>query len=291
MLAFSMLVAGSFSFGGRIANDIDPLALTALRLLLGALVVGALAASLGQFSWRAFRAPWRYLLLGALFGAYFVLMFEGLKTAHPVSIAAVFTLTPLLAAGFGWAIMGQSATARMGLGLTLGAMGALWVIFRGSVSDFLAFRIGTGELIFFFGCIAHALYAPLVPKLNRGEPVLMVSCGMMFAGALLVGLLGAREIAATAWSALSLQVWATLAYLVIFASAASVTLLQFASFRLKAAKVMAYTYLVPTWVVLWELALSGAVPQLVLLIGVGLTIVALLVLLFEGQAAPGASNS
>ena len=32
----------------------------------------------------AWRAPWRYLILGGLFAGYFVLMFEGLKTAHPV---------------------------------------------------------------------------------------------------------------------------------------------------------------------------------------------------------------
>ena len=35
-------------------------------------------------------------------------------------------------------------------------------------------------------------------------------------------------------------------------------LLQFATLRLPSAKVMAYTYLVPSWVILWELALGRA---------------------------------
>jgi hypothetical protein len=34
----------------------------------------------------AWAAPWRYLLLGGLFAVYFVTMFEGLKTAPPVSV-------------------------------------------------------------------------------------------------------------------------------------------------------------------------------------------------------------
>jgi hypothetical protein len=32
-----------------------------------------------------FAAPWRYLVLAGLFAVYFVLMFEGLKTAPAVS--------------------------------------------------------------------------------------------------------------------------------------------------------------------------------------------------------------
>ncbi len=34
MLAFSVLIAGSFSLGARVANLIDPVAITALRFVL-----------------------------------------------------------------------------------------------------------------------------------------------------------------------------------------------------------------------------------------------------------------
>ena len=70
-------------------------------------------------------------MLGGLFAFYFVLMFEGLKTAPPVSAAAVFTLTPVMAGGFGWLLLRQIMTPRMALALAIGALGALWVIFRG----------------------------------------------------------------------------------------------------------------------------------------------------------------
>lgn len=286
MVAFSALVAGSFSFGGRIANQIDPMALTAVRFVLAALVVGVIAVATGQFTRAALRASWRYLLLGGLFGLYFVLMFEGLKTAHPVSTAAVFTLTPVMAAGFAWLIMGQVTNRRMAVALLFGAIGALWVIFRGNFAAFLAFDVGIGEMIFFVGCVAHALYIPLVPRLSRGEGVFAFALGTMVGGAILVGVFGASRIVATDWSALPVLVWVVLSYLVIFASVASVSLIQFASMRLKAAKVMAYTYLIPTWVILWELVLAGDVPPLVMGPGVGLTILALVMLLREGAAQP-----
>lgn len=279
MLVFSALVAGSFSLGARVANDIDPTALTAVRFVLAAAMIGAICLATGSFKRGQFAAPWRYAVLGGTFGLYFVLMFEGLKTAPPVSAAAVFTLTPILAAGFGFVLLRQITTPRMAVALSIGATGALWVIFRADLSALLAFEIGRGEMIYFLGCVAHAVYAPLVPKLNRGEPALAFTFGMLVGGAILLCAVGAGRIVATDWAALPPLVWIALLYLSVFASAGSFFLLQYASLRLPAAKVMAYTYLTPSFVILWEIALGGGAPSPLILLGVGLTMLALLLLL------------
>ena len=279
MLAFSALIAGSFSLGALAAPLISPFALTALRFVLAAALVGA-AAALGPGLGRAaLAAPWRYGVLGSLLAIYFVLMFQGLKTAAPVAAAAVFTLTPVISAGFGWFLLRQRLTPRIALALALGGLGALWVIFRGDLSALLALQVGKGEAIYFAGCVAHALYTPMVRRLNRGEPAVVFTFFTMCAGAVLLVLTGGRDIAATDWAHLPAVVWITLAYIAVAASAASFVLLQFASLRLPAAKVMAYTYLVPAWVIGWEIALHGTIPPAAALIGVGLTLVALALLL------------
>lgn len=279
MLAFSALVAGSFSLGAMAAPLIDPLALTVLRFLLAGALVGAATFATTGIRRSALVAPWRYLLLGALLATYFVLMFEGLKTAEPVSAAAVFTLTPIMAAGFGWLTLRQRLTPRMGLALTIGATGALWVIFRADLGKLLALHIGRGEVIYFAGCVAHALYAPLVRKLNRGEPAVVFTFGMMVAGWLLLAILGAPATLETNWATLPPIVWITLIYTAVFASAATFVLLQYATLRLPAAKVMAYTYLVPSWVILWEIALGKGTPPALVLVGVALSVTALALLL------------
>jgi len=279
MLAFSALVAGSFSLGAMAAPLVDPLALTVLRFLLAGALVGAAAFATTGIRRSALQAPWRYAVLGALLSAYFVLMFEGLKTAEPVSAAAVFTLTPVMAAGFGWLTLRQRLTPRMGLALLIGAAGALWVIFRADVQKLLALHIGAGEAIYFAGCVAHALYAPLVRKLNRGEPAVVFTFGMMVAGWLMLTLAGTPALLATDWPALPAIVWITLVYTAVFASAATFVLLQYATLRLPAAKVMAYTYLVPSWVILWEIALGKGAPPALVLGGVALSISALALLL------------
>jgi drug/metabolite transporter (DMT)-like permease len=284
MLAFSALVAGSFSLGGRIANDIDPVALTAVRFVLAAGLLGAAALATGRLPATTFSAPWRYAVTGGLFAFYFVCMFQGLKTAAPVPMAAVFTLTPLMAAGFGWWIMAQRTTAGMAAALGLGGAGALWVIFRGDLAALLALEVGRGEAIYLAGCAAHALYIPMVQKLGRGEGVFAFGFGTLLVGAVLLLLAGLPKIVATDWMTLPLRVWGGLAYLAVFASFLSISLLQFASMRLKAAKVMAYTFLTPSFVILWELALSGTLPTALILPGIALTMAALLILLKEGRA-------
>ncbi|GAA6195143.1 hypothetical protein NBRC116598_05870 [Pseudophaeobacter arcticus] len=285
MLLFSILVAGSFSLGVLIANDIAPMALNAVRFGIASVVIGAVAGLSGKLRRHHFRAPWRYLVMGALFASYFVLMFYGLQTADPVSASAVFTLTPLLSGVFGYLLLRQITTPRMALALGIGAAGALWVIFRADLAALRAFDIGRGEMIYFVGCVAHAIYTPVVRKLNRGEPAIAFTFGTLIAGALVLLVVGWGDIRATQWDALPMLVWVGIFYVAIFASAVTFVLLQFASLHLPAAKVMAYTYLTPSWVIVWQVALGNPAPSGLILVGIALTVVAL-VLLLEDAAKP-----
>lgn len=280
MLAFSAIVAGSFSLGALIANEVAPIALMALRFLLASAVLGVVVQlTIGFRGHQAGRAPWRYLVLGGLYAAYFVLMFEGLKTASPISTSAIFTLTPLVAGLAAYLLLRQVMTTRMALALTIGAVGALWVIFRADIAALLRFDLGRGELIYAIGMVAHAVYTPMVVRLNRGEPALVFTFGALTAGFVLLTVLGWGEIRATDWAALPGLVWIILIYLAVLASAVSMFCVQFASLRLPSAKVMAYTYLTPSWVILWEIALGHGAPTGLVLGGIGLTVVALLLLL------------
>ncbi|WP_121061374.1 DMT family transporter [Chachezhania antarctica] len=284
MLVFSFLIAGSFSLGTRIANDAGPVAINAMRFMIAGLVIGIAALSTTGLKREHFRAPWRFVVLGGVFALYFVLMLEALKTIDPVSASAVFTLTPILTAGFGYLILRQITTPRMALGLSIGGIGALWVIFRADWADFIALDIQRGEIIYFIGCISHAIYTPLVRKLNRGEPPVVFTFGMLLAGIVILTGYGWPELRAIDWATLPTLFWVGLLYLAIFASAATFVLLQFATLRIPSAKVMAYTYLSPSWVILWEVALGGDVPPPMILIGIGLTIIALLILLRDEEA-------
>ncbi len=280
MLAFSILIAGSFSLGSRVANLVDPVAITALRFVLASVAVAVFARVAGPgLPRRAFAAPWRYLVLGGLYAIYFALMFEGLKTALPVPAAAVFALTPLMTAGFGWLILRQITDPRLALALAMGGLGSLWVIFRGDMSALARMEFGRGEAIYLVGCAAHALYTPMVRRLNRGESPVVFTFGTLVAGSVILLVWGWDAIRATDWANMPAIVWFTLVYVALFATAATVVLVQFAVLRLPSAKVMAYTYLTPVWVILLEGLLTGGLPGLIVLPGVAAIVLALILLL------------
>lgn len=277
MLVFTVLISVSFSLGGLAAPHIEPAALTAARFALAAVIIGALAAPRMRLA--HFRAAWRYTVVGGLLALYFVCMFEALRRTDPVSTAAIFTLIPIMSAGFGWLLLRQVTTPRMGLALALGGLGALWVVFRANLEALLGLRLGPGEQIFILGCALHALYTPMSRLLNRGEPLLVYTFGGICGGLLVTGVYGFRDVVATDWAGLPPIAWAAVLYLAISGTAITFFLLQFATLRLPSAKVMAYGYLLPSFVILWEgLVGHGWVAGPVLL-GVGLTIGALVILL------------
>lgn len=288
MILFALLISASFSFGALAAPHIDPGALSASRFMLAAIVMGLIAYFTGNKLVEGGqvlpKSPQRFLVLGALMGVYFVTMFEALKIASPVSTGAVFTLMPMISAAFGVLFLAQRVSPRMMISLLIAAAGAVWVIFRGDLNALLSFNIGTGEMIFFVGVVCHGAYAPLVRKLNRGEPVVMFSFWTLLACAVVLTIYAAWGIASTDWLNLPAVVyWAGL-YLTIFTTALTFFLLQYASLRLPASKVMSYGYLTPSFIIIIE-GVSGrgwVNPSVAL--GALVTVIALLVLAFAKES-------
>lgn len=281
LLGFACCVAGSFSLGSLVANEMAPAALNAVRFVIALTVIGAAATATSGLRRRYFQSPWRYLAVGMLMAGYFLLMFEALKTASPVSTSAIFTLAPLMSAVFGWFLLRQRTTLWMAIALAVAASGALWVVFRGSWEAMAEFQLGHGEMLFFVATASHALYTPLVRRFHRGEPMAAYTTGTIAAALLVLLAFGMQDLAKVEWGAVPPLVWLVIVYLAVVASASSFFLLQYASIRLPVAKCMAYTYLIPSVVILWEVVLGHGPPSGKVLIGVALTIVALLMLLKE----------
>ncbi len=282
MLLFSLLVSVSFTVGSLVANDIEPLSITAARFLLATVFVFTFFIASGQTSISDLKIPLRFLFLGGMISVYFVTMFEGLKTANPISMSAVFTFTPIMAGVFDLFLSKRKLSAKTWVTVLFGGVGALWIIFDGKFLNLIQLKIGYGEVLFFFGCAGHAFYAALIPRLNRGETPLAQSFGTLLAATFILSIVGGKEILTTFWLSLSYEVWFTIFYLAIFATAASFFLIQFAARRLSSLKVMAYTYAVPFWVTTLEVFLGHSSISTVLLIG-GCIIFSSLILLLINE--------
>ena len=169
------------------------------------------------------------------------------------------------------------------IAVLVGGGGALLIIFEGKIVRLLNFEIGYGEALFFVGCVCHALYAALIPKLNKGESAISQTFGTLLAASVILSMLSAKKIVQTDWISLSAMVWFSLIYLAVFATAASFFLIQFSSRRLSSLKVMAYTYAVPFWVTSLEFSLARAELSIHLIFGGLIIFAALLFLLLNKE--------
>lgn len=277
MLVFALMISGSFTLGDLAVPHIDPGALTVARFVLAAMVIGVLSAS--RIRRRHFVRPWRYPVLGGLMATYFILMFEALAITDPVSTGAVFTLTPIMSAVFGYLLLRQVTNIVMAISLILAGLGAIWVIFRGDIDAILGLRIGLGEKLFLVGCACHAFYTPLVRLTRNAEPILVYSFGTLLGGLAVTAIYAWPAVAETDWPALPAITWAGIFYLGVATTALTVLLIQYATVRLPAAKVMAYGYLVPTFVIVEEGGLGHGWVAAPVWLGVAATVAALLILL------------
>jgi drug/metabolite transporter (DMT)-like permease len=278
MLAFSALIAGSFTTGAMVANDIRPVPLNAVRFVLAAAIMGGVAFGVARHRFMFPPAPWRFGIMGALMAVYFVTMFIALTMTQPVATSAVFTLLPLMTAVTAWAIVGQRSGPVVLLSLVIAALGAIWVIFRGDLGALMRFDIGRGELIYLVGCIAYAIYTPLLRRFSRGEPSLVQSFWTLAASAVWIALSGIPDIAGTDWLHLPPLVWWVVLYLAVGPTAICFFLIQFASLRLPAPKVIAYGYLTPGFVIVFEALAGHGWPSLGVVAGAGVTVLGLVIL-------------
>ena len=285
MVGYAVLIACAFSFGKIAAPHLDPVVLNAIRFVAATILMGGFLFL--QPNSRRRRVPealWRFLLLGGLMAAYFIFMFMALRITDPVSTSAVFTLVPLMAAVFGYVILAQRVRRIVWLSLCISAVGALWVIFRADFGRLIAFDVGKGEALFFFGCVCQAIYSPLVRKLNRGEGTLEFTVWTIAGCTVSLLIFAAPKLMHMTWSGLGWPVWLSIAYLIVGATAASFFLLQYASMRLPAAKVFPYTYLIPTFVILLEAALGNGWAPMPVFTGAIVTVIGLVILVATPDA-------
>jgi drug/metabolite transporter (DMT)-like permease len=280
MLLFAAFIAGSFTTGALAVPYLAPVPLNAARFMLAALLMGTFAFGIARQKLEWPKASWRFGITGFLTAIYFVTMFIALTMTLPVATSAVYTLVPIMTAVTAFFLVGQRSGFAVLLSLALAGIGAIWVIFRGDIDALLRFDVGQGELIYFIGCVAYAVYTPLLRKYQRGESAVILSFWTLTATAAWIALYGIGDIVQVDWLALPPVVWWVLLYLAVAPTAICFFLIQYASKHLPAAKVIAYGYLTPAFVIVFEGLAGHGWTTLSVILGALVTVLGLLVLAF-----------
>lgn len=248
MLLWALFVGLSFPAVGLLSEGLPPLLLTAMRFVIAALVLAPLAWR--QSDGRPGLRTWLlYALMGLCLAGFFGTMFWVAHRVTALSMATLFVSVPLLAYGLGRGLGVERPAGRLLTILALGATGALGLAWAENGGNFTGLQLGLGELAFFLGCIASALY-PVLSKWGLARGVLPTQAGLrtfwsLLAGAVLIALMGlVWEQSAALLRMNPLDVLLVI-YLGVFSSAMTFFLQQRATSVLTPGAVTAYSYLVP----------------------------------------------
>ena len=277
-LVAMIFISTIFSVGDEIADTMPASVLMALRFGLAALMLAPYAIWRYGLGGLAVKGLWRYAILSVLSTIFFWSMFEGLKSTDSLNTSAISTTIPGFTALYAAILMRERLGRYRLAALLLGMAGTVWVVFRGDPERLLALELSKGDALFFAGCISMGLYAALIPKLHRGEPVPVMSFWITVMVAAMFLALANVDMAEVAWGEISNGVWGAVFWLAIGPTILTFFLIQTTSLTIGSTRVQSYSYLIPAFVLVLDWAMGRGLPSAMTIPGIVIVVLATIVI-------------
>ena len=197
-----------------------------------------------------------YLILSLPLVIFFWCMFESLRFTSVLNTGAIYTIVPVITAVFAFVINKELTNKLRTMGLVIGTIGAMWIVFRGSIDSLLSLNLNYGDLIFFIGCIFLGLYNPLVKRFYHGEAMEIMTFWVLFLGSLCLLIISGNSILEVSWLEIESKVYWGILYLSLFSTLITFFILQYGVVRIGATKVGAYGFLTPLFVIIMSFMLG-----------------------------------
>lgn len=256
----------NFVLAGPILADLSPLWAAAVRFVLGAALMLALARLRREDLFGLLRRhAGAYLLLGAVgITAFNLLFFHALQTASADSAALIMATNPLLTTLLAAAFLGERPSARHLLALPAALAGVAIVITQGDLGRLASLQVTHGDLLMLGADLSWALYNVLGRRyMPPGTPVANTAWAMT-AGAVL--LLVAALFSGTPLQPLGLKASAAMAVMAVGGTVLAYLFYMIGIERLGAARTAIFLNLVPVSAMLVA-ALAGTPPTTAQLAG------------------------
>jgi len=275
----TVLVASSFPVGASITHEMNSLVITLLRFAVAALLFGPFVYLRYGLTLPSRKQAFHYALISGSLVLFFWGMFSALRYTSALNTASIFTLMPLFASFFSWALLKERLTSRARVALFAGLIGALWVVFRGDFTAIGVFGFNKGDMIFLGGTIAVALYGALVKYFHRGEPMAIMTFWTLVFGFMWLLILSLPTLITTKWYEAPSEVYVGILYLAIFTTLITFFTYQWSTAVIGPTKVMSYSYLNPGLVIIMEIIMGQGIPSV--MTWPGLVIIMFATLIFQ----------
>lgn len=153
--------SGNHVLGRAIAGHVPPMATSAVRWLVPALVLWPLARRHVAKDWPELRSHWRILLFlsvvgGTLFGA---LQYIGLQYTTAINVSVMNSLAPVLIVAAGTIFFRDRIAVMQMLGIAVSMAGVLAIVSKGDAGNLFGLELNWGDLIILLNMGLWAVYS------------------------------------------------------------------------------------------------------------------------------------
>lgn len=277
VLLATFVVATSFPIGQRIAPFLDPVLVVLLRFLISILAMLPILFFTDKIKIPTGRKLIQFSIIGTAQAGFFILMFLALKDTSSLNTSVIYTLLPSLAAIASFYILKEKLRPLHFFLLPIGILATIWVIFEGSLEKMSQLDLNQGDLIFGVGLILLGIYTTLLKKFHSGEsPFDMVfwSMGCSIFPMALYFLFVSVDVKL---ASIPVDVYLWIVYLSLMTVFTNFVW-TFGSPRLGPMKTLAYSYLIPSFVLFINWMVIGKLPPPLVFPGIFVGIVIMLFL-------------
>ena len=178
----------NFVLAGPILADLSPLWAAALRFVLGALLMFAIAGLRREDLFGLLhRNAAAYLLLGFVGITVFnLLFFYGLQTTSANNAALIMAINPLLTTLLAAVFLGEKPGARHLMALPVALLGVAVVISHGDIHTLAALHVAHGDLLLLAASLSWAVYNVMGKRYMPKGSSMVNTTWILAAGALLL---------------------------------------------------------------------------------------------------------
>jgi drug/metabolite transporter (DMT)-like permease len=243
------LMASSFVVSDKLLPYANPIASTALRFILATAMMWLFIkkSSLQRINRQTL---WHYSVISLLLVLFFLGVFEALKTTTPMKVSVIYTLIPLFSVLLAYVFLKVVTPPKLIFAFIMGSFGAIWVLFAFNQQKLTVEQWLLGDSIFLAACCCLALHVILIKKWTSHVPATLGAFYIMLLGSILLMpfLLLFGDLSHIAWQ--KKEFWQTLLYLTVFTTLATFILQQYLLKKVGPNRLLAFTYLIPTLVVI-----------------------------------------
>jgi len=182
--------------------------------------------------------------------------YKGLSLTTPINSAVIMVTTPILVFVFSLFILKEKLQWKRILGIVIGLLGAYFLTTTGGTKATNAVNIPLGNFLVFVNAAGYALYLILAQKMiQKYHPVTFVKWLYTF-GLIIMTPFVFDEVLDIEWSEMPINIYGTIAYIVVFATYLNFLFNLYGLKHLKPTTVSAFIYTQPVIASLFALFLK-----------------------------------